>query len=936
MSTAHMTPTAPNSESYSQRRKIESVHRGFLYQHLYAAACLLTADEKGIEVVVVEGDEDIEVTKENCVNYLQIKTRSETLIPSNLTESLDRFDWIRAEHASGERAGTAFFCFISNQPPGPKLTEQLESKFWPPDVEVIWPGKPRKATLEFLPPAWRDLSEAVVSCTAYAEQIPYRNISADTLVWKLAAIVMLAASGGAPYENHKFLRADLSRLFEQIIISLQAFPPPPLDYRSQVDEPELRSPKHLRMIAGFSGAGKTAWASHAAIHSDGLFIYYDVGDEPGSAMPGSLAREIAATFSALEPTKPMNEIMVPSSSGLDSLRQLSSYASSQGLDVNVAIDNAHRVSANVMRSVIESTASLNFVLLAHPGDVIEELEAIFGEQHEQLHGWSEDTIAAVVSELGARGTPSDLRRLSRMTSGMPLYIQSAARASIADFNGDIGSFCKAVEAQIHTKRTPQEIILSKIYQTLPTATQEAVAVMSFPDVPLTQAEIASILKASLQLEPAGTTSLIRELRPLGIVRSIGGHNYAVHDAFRVIGKQQFEQIGAEKQKRAHKSLIALLMATAQTSRDTNRLSMMIRSLCAIGEYRVLIGFSGEEMFHEFGIDDGIWELLEGVVESGQLEPSEQFNALDGLVFHYLKLGLYSKARDYVKMMEDLIASAQLNEEDRRAFLSKKMQCQAESKDSKGVHESLRLMMEIIPNDPHHRRVLEYNNAQALWELGEIVEAESILRKLVEDYMTALELKPSHIYGENLPSIFKRLKKNADESGMVKHLADALEFHAKTLDRMGVQPTSIRIQAMKFYQIIEAFDSLTRVGMDVVDDFLAVKDNYGAKEFSEKFLMPAANKLGLPIAQIFVRSQYAVVLARCGEVTEAEEILKKLRPYYSGVDDEAREGLMENESLVKRVMARPVTRQIPLPSKVVGRNAPCPCGSGAKYKKCHGR
>jgi preprotein translocase subunit SecA len=26
---------------------------------------------------------------------------------------------------------------------------------------------------------------------------------------------------------------------------------------------------------------------------------------------------------------------------------------------------------------------------------------------------------------------------------------------------------------------------------------------------------------------------------------------------------------------------------------------------------------------------------------------------------------------------------------------------------------------------------------------------------------------------------------------------------------------------------------------------------------------------------------------------------------------------------------------PAPSAAVGRNEPCPCGSGKKYKKCHG-
>ncbi|MCB1101131.1 MAG: SEC-C domain-containing protein [Kiritimatiellae bacterium] len=38
------------------------------------------------------------------------------------------------------------------------------------------------------------------------------------------------------------------------------------------------------------------------------------------------------------------------------------------------------------------------------------------------------------------------------------------------------------------------------------------------------------------------------------------------------------------------------------------------------------------------------------------------------------------------------------------------------------------------------------------------------------------------------------------------------------------------------------------------------------------------------------------------------------------------------ALQSRAKPQPVTRDMPK----VGRNDPCPCGSGKKYKKCHGR
>lgn len=56
---AHMTYT-PTLDA-AQEILIESVHRGFLYQHLYAAACLLNYGQTGATSVAVERDEDIEL-----------------------------------------------------------------------------------------------------------------------------------------------------------------------------------------------------------------------------------------------------------------------------------------------------------------------------------------------------------------------------------------------------------------------------------------------------------------------------------------------------------------------------------------------------------------------------------------------------------------------------------------------------------------------------------------------------------------------------------------------------------------------------------------------------------------------------------------------------------------------------------------------------------
>ena len=51
-------------------------------------------------------------------------------------------------------------------------------------------------------------------------------------------------------------------------------------------------------------------------------------------------------------------------------------------------------------------------------------------------------------------------------------------------------------------------------------------------------------------------------------------------------------------------------------------------------------------------------------------------------------------------------------------------------------------------------------------------------------------------------------------------------------------------------------------------------------------------------------------------------------------DHVRARIAEVERAVT-TMASPTAPTIDVESEIVGRNAPCPCGSGKKYKRCHG-
>src|SRR3546814_14774822 len=97
-----------------------------------------------------------------------------------------------------------------------------------------------------------------------ADQLPFALLRPETLTWKLASLVLLASAGSPPRKDHSFSRAELPGLFEQLVVQIQELPAPPSVFRAQMNEPALLGDKPVRIIAGLSGAGNTAWVAAAA------------------------------------------------------------------------------------------------------------------------------------------------------------------------------------------------------------------------------------------------------------------------------------------------------------------------------------------------------------------------------------------------------------------------------------------------------------------------------------------------------------------------------------------------------------------------------------------------------------------------------------------------------------------------------------------------
>jgi SEC-C motif len=167
--------------------------------------------------------------------------------------------------------------------------------------------------------------------------------------------------------------------------------------------------------------------------------------------------------------------------------------------------------------------------------------------------------------------------------------------------------------------------------------------------------------------------------------------------------------------------------------------------------------------------------------------------------------------------------------------------------------------------------------------------------------------------------------------------------------LNLPPLLRRIHAMKFYGLAQAGRSAIGAGQEAVDDFLQIMaDPVGARQTMEQHVLPILKEFGLTEVTLSVRSHYAIVLAWCGDVAEARRELKALSEY--GGSAEQRTMLAERTEVVEAIAAgrihlrkkfvspnalREIPGAQPLLNHKIGRNDPCPCGSGRKFKRCHG-
>lgn len=916
----------------AQLVRIEAVHRGFLYQHLYAVGCLLLAQSADVDAVMVELDEDIElITKQRRI-YVQVKTRSKPIIPSDISGAIERFEDLRKEHDAGKRQGEASFFIVANQAPSSKLQKAIDHNKLPPDVLFVWPESAKEHD-PALPPAWESLADAAAWCINQAEKLNFSLLSPDTLIWKLAGLVQLAATGSTENKQHTFHSNDLPTIFEQIIVQLQDFPAPPKSYRAQKVEPSLNSDKRVRIICGLSGAGKTAWAAQAALHSSQFCTYYDTGDLPGPALASTLVRELAAKFAA--PNRDgLRKILLPGASGYEALKTFDTYMGQEDTPPLIVLDNAHRVPVENMRDVLNATKCIRFVLLCQPHDNVRELEAVTGLQREGLLGWDIDTVASVVGDLSGFGTAQGYEQLRIYTGGLPLYVQSAAKIAVAEYEGNVDALCSELQQQKNSVETAQEIILSRVYSGFDTLVQESLALFSLADVGLSQEEVSELLVKSLNLSTSAAATIIKKMRATGIVEVFGKQTLKVHDAIRVLGLLHLELMDPELKNKALIALKEMLIISIRKNRDTSRIALLTEIFIKLNDALTLIAISGEEMFYEMGINVDIMASLERASISDTMDPIHKFWALDGLVFSELREGRQNKLVQRLEAMKDLLVEHELGFREQIAYAMKRILFSADNGDATEVQRLVEQTSTKLP-DAEHKQIFDYNHAIALWKLKKYKDAESLCWKVIQGYYDLLGIRPEDVIGKNPDVLWTIINRPENVQDHLKHLADSLELYAKNIEAQGQLNPFMRIHSMKFYNMAGAPESMVRVGQDLADEFVGIRDYEGAREVMEQHVLPVVSQTGLVNRMVQTRSQYAVILALCGQHDSANTEMRRLEPYFEGLTGEQRQEVEDQSNYIAQLAYDSAKASVRKIFGKVGRNERCPCGSGLKYKKCHG-
>ncbi|MFE5828794.1 AAA family ATPase [Streptomyces sp. NPDC056508] len=884
-------PTTPaDDESVvdpAQLIRITSLHRGFLYQHLYAVGCLLRMTEGGAHRLLVERDEDIEVVLPGRRVYLQVKTRSRNLRWGDIRNAVDNYAAVRALHEEGVRPGRPSLVIVTDTAVGPVLADQIASEQWPSDVHVLGPGA--SVTEPWLPPAWTDIEEALTWCADEAERIPFSSLAPRTLVWKLAARIAHACTG---HQGQALTPGELPDLFEQFVTELQAFPALPDPYLPQADEPPLLTDARVRLITGFSGAGKTAWATHAATHCPDPLVYFDVAAFTGEAAAGSLARELAARHLDAE-----QRTELVHGAGIDVLRSIHRRLADTRL--TIVLDNVHRIDATPLQQIVDTLSSARFILLGQPRRDQVLLAARLDITVETLTGWSADSAAAAFATAESPADGPTVRRILHLTGGLPLYVRGAAVLARTQYGGDPARMCDALTERRHTTPTAQDLILGEVFDSLDPRTHTIAFLLAYAETPLTQDELTSLAHTT-GLTAADCARALRDLTSLGVVQRTGSDLITLHDAARAPATEY--RPAREAEEAVARTLRDVLGTSLQAgSAPVGRLARWVMLLARTGQTEELIRLATHDIFFEHSFSSAVRPTIAAVARDTDAEPGARFDALNALA---LLADGANDADSHRRLTEEMgrLAAAHpdvVGPRETCVLATQTMLWQAGAGDVRAMNTTYLAACEQIAGNALGLRILRYTQATGFYVAEQYVQASILAQDVAEHYYAHLGLTTADVVGVGIEPLAEHLARTGADLDDCKRLADCLSLIVRCNRQQGFSRYGLAaLHAMKFYHLARVWRSAVEMGQEVADDFVEIGEPHQALVLLEQTLLPLADRHVLTNLTLGLRAQRAVVLAYCGDQAAARAEIDALRRY--DVTPEQAQELDGQRALIERL------------------------------------
>ena len=791
----------PTVVDLPQLVRIQGTHRGFLYQHLYAVACLLSAPSTGTRSVCVERDEDVELRRDGEVIYAQIKTRSSPLSPSDLDGVLDRFESIRSAHEQGERSGSARFAIVASNELGPTLARWT----WPDDVLVVTPST-QEASLGgtglVVPPT--SVSDLFSQAHILAEAYRLSALRPESLVSKLVGAVVKAAAGEGAITS--FATADLERTCELVAAQLRPLPAV-ANYRAQSNEPALPSDNRGLTLVGHAGDGKSAWAAELAAHSSETAVYLPCSSSPGEQIAARLVDATIATLVGRGDVR-AHELLLPGREGADALSLVDRVNSDRGYNVMAIIDDCHLATAATLIGVMRAAPSFRWVLLGHPSRVLSEVATLMELETVSLGGWNDDVVACLLAEEGCSTSPSAVAELRQVTGGAPLFVLHAV-AAMKRSNYDTKSYARALLQGTTPNRSAQEILLEGTAESLAGELGQVASSLATIDVAFVTEEWVRVITGSLAIGSDAIRRALRTLADLRVTVVTLGDVVSLHDAFRPLLRERF--LGVADVKSLREGAAGHLRSQLLEERAAERIVAYMRILTSLGKLSEVADVANAltELIRETGIISEVRGLLEACLEGDSLGNEDRFWALDTLAFFDIEEKRHESAAEHLAAME--VLSGELDDHARGALIHKRVLVAM----SRNETEKVRNLVADGATDDRYGRILRYCGALAEGFAGNVEVATAQLTMLADEYLGKLGLTKKQVIARNPVELHSMMAPDADVSD-VRHLADCFDALVKFVKdaRGSREPWPLfAIWASKFYVLAGANRSALRAGQD---------------------------------------------------------------------------------------------------------------------------